>query len=71
MDIKLNTKGLDDLQKKLKKSQRKLKEYDGKHTIELPYSEEQWNTMTEYEKEKAIEEQKNKFIDNMLKDVFK
>lgn len=71
MNIKLNTKGLDDLQKKLKKSQRKLEEYDGKHTLELPYSKEQWNTMTEYEKEKAIEEQKNKFINNMLKDIFK
>lgn len=71
MNIKLNTKGLDDLQKKLKKSQKKLQEYDGKHTIELPYSEEQWNSMTEYEKEQAIEEQKQKFIDEMLKDVFK
>lgn len=71
MNIKLNVKSLDDLQKKLKKSQRKLKNYDGKHTIELPYSEEQWNIMTEYEKEKAIAEQEQKFIDNMLKDVFK
>lgn len=71
MNIKLNTKSLNDLQKKLEKSQKKLKKYDGKHTIELPYSEEQWNSMTEYEKEKAIEEQEQKFIDNMLKDVFK
>lgn len=71
MNIKLNTKGLDELQRKLKRSQKKLKEYNGKHTIELPYSEEQWKTMTEYEKEKAIEEQEKKFINNMLKDVFK
>ena len=71
MNIKLNTKSLNDLQKKLEKSQKKLKKYDGKHTIELPYSEEQWNSMTEYEKEKSIEEQEQKFIDNMLKDVFK
>lgn len=71
MNIKLNTKSLKDLQKKLEKSQKKLKKYDGKHTIELPYSEEQWNSMTEYEKEKAIEEQEQKFIDEMLKDVFK
>lgn len=71
MNIKLNTKGLDELQRKLKRSQKKLKEYDGKHMIELPYSEEQWETMTEYEKEKAIEEQEKKFINNMLKDVFK
>ena len=41
MNIKLNTKGLDELQRKLKRSQKKLKEYDGKHMIELPYSEEQ------------------------------
>lgn len=71
MSMKLNIKGLDDLQKKLKRSQKKLEEYDGEHTIELPYSKEQWNSMTEYEKEQAIEEQKQKFIDNMIKDVFK
>ena len=71
MNINFNANGLDDLKKKLKKTQRKLQEYDGKHTIELPYSEEQWNSMTEYEKEQAIEEQKQKFIDEMLKDVFK
>lgn len=71
MNIKLNTKSLDDLQKKLEKSQKKLKKYEGTHTIELPYSEGHWNNMTEYEKEKAIEEQKQNFINNMLKDVFK
>lgn len=71
MEIKLNTKGLNDLQRKLEKSQKKLKDYDGTHTIELPYSKEQWSTMTEYEKEKAIQEQKQKFINNMLRDVFK
>lgn len=71
MNIKLNAKSLDDLQKKLKNSQRKLKKYDGRHTIELPYSEEQWNSMSEYEKEKAIEEKKTEFINDMLKDVFK
>lgn len=37
----------------------------------MPYSEEQWNSMTEYEKEKAVKEQEQKFIDKMLKDVFK
>ena len=56
MNIKLNTKGLDDLQKKLEKSQKKLKKYDGKHTITMPYSEEQWNSMTEYEKEQAVKQ---------------
>ena len=71
MNIKLNTNGLDDLQKKLEKSQKKLKRYNCKHTITMPYSEEQWNSMTEYEKEKAVKEQEQKFIDKMLKDVFK
>lgn len=71
MNIKLNTKGLDDLQKKLEKSQKKLKKYDDKHKITMPYSEEQWNSMTEYEKEQAVKEQEQKFIDKMLKDVFK
>ena len=45
MNIKLNTKSLDDLQKKLEKSQKKLKKYEGTHTIELPYSEGQWKNM--------------------------
>ncbi len=71
MNIKLNIKSLEDLQKKLKNSQKKLKEYDGKHTITLPYSEEQWNKMTDYEKEKAIEEQKQNFVNKMMKDIFK
>ena len=71
MNIKLNIKSLEDLQKKLKNSQKKLKEYDGKHTITLPYSEEQWNKMTDYEKEKAIEEQKQNFVNKMMKENFK
>ena len=71
MNIKLNIKSLEDLQKKIKNSQKKLKEYDGKHTITLPYSEEQWNKMTDYEKEKAIEEQKQNFVNKMMKDIFK
>ena len=71
MNIKLNIKSLEDLQKKLKNSQKKLKEYDGKHTITLPYSEEQWDKMTDYEKEKAIEEQKQNFVNKMMKDIFK
>lgn len=71
MNIKLNIKSLEDLQKKLKNSQKKLKKYDGNHAITLPYSEEQWNKMTDYEKEKAIEEQKQNFINNMIKDIFK
>ena len=69
MNIKLNIKSLEDLQKKLKNSQKKLKEYDGKHTITLPYSEEQWNKMTEYEKQQVKEQVINEYKDSIIKDL--
>lgn len=62
--------GLDELQKDLKKMQKKLKKYDGEHKITLPYSQEQWDNMTEIERNEAIEEAKNEYIEKMKKDVF-
>ncbi len=62
--------GLDELQKDLKKMQKKLKKYDGKHKVTLPYSQEQWDNMTEIERNEAIEEAKNEYIEKMKKDVF-
>lgn len=62
--------GLDELQKDLKKMQKKLKKYDGEHKVTLPYSQEQWDNMTEIERNEAIEEAKNEYIEKMKKDVF-
>lgn len=62
--------GLDELQKDLKKMQKKLKKYDGEHKITLPYSQEQWDNMTEIERNEAIEEAENEYIEKMKKDVF-
>lgn len=67
----LNTKGISDLQKKLKKMQEKLKKYDGEQEVKLPYSQEEWEKMTEYERNEAIEEAKRKYIEEMKKDIFK
>lgn len=63
-------KGLDSLQRDLKKIQRKIKKYDGEHQIPLSYSQEQWDNMTESERNEAIEETKNEFIKKIKKDVF-
>lgn len=70
MKNSIKVKGLDDLQKKLKNMQTKLKKYDGEQTITLPYSQEQWDNMTEFEQNEAIEEAKNKYIENIKKDLF-
>lgn len=67
----IKIKGLDDLEKKLNNMQKKLKKYEGEQKITLPYSEEEWENMTEYEQNEAIEEAKNKYIEQIKKDLFK
>lgn len=67
----IKIKGLDNLEKKLNNMQKKLKKYDGEQKITLPYSEEEWENMTEYEQNEAIEEAKNKYIEEIKKDLFK
>ena len=67
----IKIKGLDDLKKKLNNMQKKLKKYEGEQKITLPYSEEEWQNMTEYEQNEAIEEAKNKYIEQIKKDLFK
>lgn len=69
-NVELSTQGLNDLQKQLKKMQDKLKKYDGEHQVSLPYSQEQWDNMTELERDEAIEEAKNKYIEEIKKDLF-
>lgn len=71
MGSNIKIKGLDDLQKKLRNMQKTLKEYEGEHQLTLPYSQEQWDKMTEYEQNEAIEEAKNKYIEQIKKDLFK
>lgn len=71
MGSSIKIKGLDDFQRKLKNMQKKLKEYDGEHKINLHYSQEEWGNMTEIERNEAIEEAKNKYIEDMKKDLFK
>ena len=71
MGSTIKIKGLDDFEKKLKNIQKKLKKYEGEHKVNLPYSQEQWDDMTEVEKNEAIEEAKNKYIKNMKEDLFK
>ena len=51
--------------------EKKLQKYEGEHTIALPYSQQEWENMTEYEKNEAIEEAKKKYIDDIKKDLFK
>ena len=71
MSSSLKVKRLDDLSKQLKNMSRKLKKYDGTHDVSLEVTQEQWDNMTEVEREQCIEKAKNKFVNNMLKDVFK
>ena len=71
MGNSIKIEGLDDLQKKLKNMQKTLKKYYGEHQLILPYSQEEWDRMTEYEQNEAIEEAKNKYIEQIKKDLFK
>lgn len=71
MGSSIKIKGLDGFQRELKNMQKKLKEYDGEHKVDLPYSPEEGDNMTEIEKNEAIEEAKNKYIEDMKKDLFK
>ncbi len=71
MGSNIKIKGLDDLQKKLKNMQKTLKKYDGEHQLTFPYSQEQWDKMTEYEQNEVVEEAKNKYIEQIKKDLFK
>ena len=51
--------------------QKKLKKYDGEHTVSLPYSQEEWDNMIEFERNEVIEEAKKKHIEEIKKDLFK
>jgi hypothetical protein len=67
----IKVKGLDKLEKELKKMQKEVKKLEGKHEIELQYSQEEWDKITEDEKNKIIEEAQNKYINDKIKKIFK
>lgn len=69
--VDLSINGIKKIQKELTNIQKKLQQYDGEQTITLPYSQQEWENMTEYEKNEAIEEAQKKYIDNIKKDLFK
>jgi len=69
MKIKLSVKGLKELEKSLKKVSNNLKKYEGEQKITLPYSESQWENMTDYEKEQVMESVKNDYIEKIKKEI--
>ncbi len=69
--VDLSTNGIKKIQKELTNMQKKLQQYEGEQKITLPYSQQEWENMTEYEKNEAIEEAKKKYIDEIKKDLFK
>lgn len=66
--IKVN--GLNDLSRKLTKINRKLKKYDGIHKFSLPFTQDQRNKMSTSQKNFYIKKAQDKFVNNMLKDIF-
>ncbi len=63
-NIKIDLSGLKNLQNKLKK-------YENPTNITLPYTNEQWEKMTEYEKQQAKEQAINEYKDKIIKDINK
>ncbi len=55
----------------LKKIQNKLRKYEQPTNISLPYTNEQWEQMTEFEKQQAKEQAINEYKDKIIKDINK
>ena len=55
----------------LKRIQNKLKKYEQPTNISLPYTSEQWEQMTEFEKQKVKEQAINEYKDKIIKDINK
>ena len=68
MNVKI--KGLKELEKNLKNMEKKLDKYNGTTRVSLPYSEKQWETMSEYQKNQAIEKVKDEYIEKIKKALF-
>lgn len=69
MKNSIKIEGLNELEKKLKNLGKKLKKYEGEHHITLPFSQDEWASMTEIEQNEAIEEAKRKYIEKIEKDL--
>lgn len=66
--VKFNNKGLDKLKKKLKK----IEELDGKTiTLNTNYTNEEFDKMTDYEKEQIIDEVTNDWLKKKFKEIWK
>ena len=66
--IKFNKKGLD----KLKKSLKKIEELDGQTiTLSTSYTNEEFENMTDYEKNQIIEEVTNDWLEKKFKEIWK
>ena len=61
----LSNNGIKKIQQQLTTMQKRLKKYDGEHTDSLPYSQEEWDNMTEFERNEVIEEAKKKYIEEI------
>jgi hypothetical protein len=66
----IKVKGLNELTQKLNTINRKLKSYDGNHKITLPFSQDEWDKMSLSQQRYYIEKEKNKFVNDMIKNVF-
>lgn len=55
--------------KGLKKLQTKLKKYEQQTTFPTPYSKEQWEQMTDYEKSQVKEQIITEYKNNLIKDL--
>ena len=63
-NIKIDLSGLKNLQNRLKK-------YENPTNITLPYTNEQCEKMTEFEKQQAKEQAINEYKDKIIKDINK
>lgn len=68
--MSVTIKGLKELEKNLKNIEKKLDKYSGTTKVSLPYSEEQWEKMPEYQKNQEIEKAKKEYIEKIKKDLF-
>ena len=63
-NVKIDLSGLEKIQKKLKK-------YEQPTRMILPYTQDQWDEMTDYEKEQAKQQAVNEYKENIIKDLNK
>ena len=63
-NVKIDLSGLEKIQKKLKK-------YEQPTRMILPYTQDQWDEMTDHEKEQAKQQAVNEYKENIIKDLNK